>query len=76
MTLHGYDFADYQVRQMVVENHIPYEIGLITYQGTTLLPVVCERCQVEWPCPQRSALREWEAGASRPVDTEITEAAG
>ncbi len=61
MTLHGYDFSDLLVRRMVEENHIPYEGVTTTMEGTTLHPVLCEKCQAQWPCPQIRALREWQA---------------
>ena len=61
MSLHGYDFSDPLIRDMVRENHTPYEGVVTSVEGTTLRPVLCEKCQVEWPCPQISAYRNWEA---------------
>lgn len=67
MSLLGYDFSDHLIRDMVETNHVPYEGVVVSVEGTTLRPVLCEKCQAEWPCPQISALREWEVG--RAADT-------
>lgn len=73
MTLYGYDFTDPLVRRMVEENHTPYEGVVTSMEGTTLNPVLCEKCQAQWPCPQITALREWEVARygdrEAPTDT-------
>lgn len=79
MTLRGYDFSDFLIRHMVQENHKPIEGPGFPVPGTTLRPVLCGFCLVEWPCPQIDALRGWEmarhgdltAHAEGPTDSEM-----
>lgn len=61
--LYGYDFADPQVRDLIVGNHTPMEQVIYSAEGATLRPVVCERCQHSWPCPPIVGYRLYRADA-------------
>ena len=56
---YGYDFADHQVRELVVGSHVPCEQVITSMDGTTLGPLVCEKCRADWPCPAILGVREY-----------------
>jgi hypothetical protein len=59
--LYGYDFNDPQVRELVLNNHVPTEQVITSSGGTVLHPVICEKCHAPWPCPAISACRDYQA---------------
>ena len=55
----GYDFADHLVRELVTTSHVPLEQVEITMGGTTIRPLVCEKCHSTWPCTIIVGLRNY-----------------
>lgn len=56
---YGYDFADHQVRELVVGSHVPCEQVVTSAEGTVIRPLICEKCHANWPCPVIIGVREY-----------------
>lgn len=60
MNLHGYNFEEEAIRDMVEASHIPAE--MVTGGSRR---VVCGADREEWPCTVLLSLREWRQETGR-----------